>query len=351
MGCFFRFYSLYSTDPTQTMLKPKHNSYQIADFLDDLSFINAIKHKEETDVGYWKEWVSSEPPNLDAYKAAETQLNLILSSARIVPTEAFTEKLWTDINLSITQDQQKKIRHMRRVIFASAAAIALLFTSFAVWFFNSNIVINTPYGKTQEVLLPDGSRILLNANTTLEYPRAYNWFSARNVSLKGEAYFKVTHGLPFSAHTKNLTVQVLGTEFNIKERRGTTLVALVKGKIAVKGTNGRLKTQVMKPSELFRYDENTKEAVKSHANPQVYTAWINNKALAENATVGSIIKDFEDIYGQQIILENPTLYNRVIDGVIPMGDKENTLFVIANILNVQIHKQGDTILLKTRKAK
>lgn len=332
------------------MINPKHDTYKTADFLDDISFINAIKHHKEGDLSYWKEWKSSGPSNLKAYEAAELQLRLILSPQRLKPGSVFIEGLWEDINGSIEAEHRHKLRRIQMAILSAAAVLALMLLSVSLWFFNSSITLRTPYGKTQQVFLPDGSQILLNANTELRYPRAYNWKNTREVFLKGEAYFKVSHGSPFNAHTKNLTVQVLGTEFNIKERRGTTLVALIRGKVAIKGSAiNPLKPAILNPAELFRFDESTNTAVKTTTNPQVYTAWMDHKVIAENTTVGSIIKDFEDLYGSRIILEDTTLYNRVIDGVVPMGDKENTLFVIANILNVQIRKQGDTILFKTRK--
>lgn len=332
------------------MINNKHNTYITADFLDDISFINAIKHKTPADVDYWEKWVNTNPLNLNLYREAEIQLRFILSAKRIKPAEEFVEQLWNDINANIDRAHRLKIKRLQHITLAVAAAIAVVAVSFSLWFFNSSITINTSYGKTQEVFLPDGSRILLNANSSLKYSRAYNWVSSRKVFLKGEAYFKVTHGVPFSAYTQNLVVQVLGTEFNIKERRGITQVALVKGKVAIKGAiTNAIKPAILKPSELFLYNENTQESAKIAINAQLYTAWTSNRVIVENATVNSIIKDFEDLYGQRIILEDPALYNRVIDGVIPMGDKDNTLFVIANILDLQIKKTGDTILLKTRK--
>jgi transmembrane sensor len=331
------------------MINPKHENYSSEDFLNDISFLNAIKYNHADDCAYWNRWKETNPTNLQAFQSAETQLRLILSASRIKPTQIFTEILWNDINLTIEKEQRYKSIRIQRIVIYAAAAISIMLVSFCLWFFNSNITISTPYAKKQEVILPDGSRILLNANTTIEYPRALNWKHNRTVKLKGEAYFKVKHGNPFSAYTKNLTVAVLGTEFNIKERRGTTIVALVKGKIEIKGTSSNhLKPTIMKPEELFKYNETTKETLKASTNTEVNIAWMSNKTLAENTTVSGIIKDFEDIYGQRLILEDKSLYNRTIDGVIPMGNKENTLFVIANILNVQIHQQGDTILLKTR---
>ena len=332
------------------MIQNKHENYKIADFLDDESFLNAIKHNKVEDVDYWKAWVKMNPSNLASFEAAETQLRLLLSSVRIKPNPEFLDSLWTEINQTVYNSQRAKARVIRLRIVAAAAVFAGLAISFSLWFFNSTIEVSVPYGNRKEILLPDGSEILLNANSVLSYARAYQWKTSREVFLKGEGYFKVTHGHKFIVHTKHLDVQVLGTEFNIKERRGTTQVALIRGSVAVTGnSSNRIARTMMQPADLFSYKDETKKSVKIKANPEVYKAWTENKSIAENSTIGSVINDFEDIYGQKIVLENPALNNRIIDGVIPMGNKENTLFVIANILNVRIENHGDTILLKTRK--
>ncbi|MBL1408736.1 FecR family protein [Sphingobacterium faecale] len=332
------------------MINPKHESYSCTDFLDDVSFINAIKYNREADVAYWERWKDSSPRNLSAYLEAEIQLRVILSASPIVPTKEFLDTLWNDINQSLEDGRRLKIKRKQRMLWYAAASISVI-VSFSVWFFNSTISIVTPYGTTKEVILPDGSKVLLNANTELKYPRAYNWKDNREVLLKGEAYFAVEHGRPFFARTKNLSVAVLGTEFNIKERRGVTSVALVKGKIEVRGTSfTTVPPTLMKPKEIFRYEESSGKVLKSHTVPEVHTAWIEKKVLANNTTIGSILKDFEDTYGQRVVLEDTTLMERVIDGVVPMGDKDNTMFVIANILNAEVYKKGDTIILKTHRA-
>ncbi len=332
------------------MIQDKHKAYNIADFLDDDSFLNAVKHRKAEDVAYWKEWKETNPPNLAYFEAAELQLRLMLSPGRIKPNTDFLDNLWTEINQTVYNAQRARDRVIRlRVIFA-AAVMTGVFLASALWFFNATIKINTTYGEKKEVRLPDGSVVLLNANSGLSYPRSFTWRSAREVFLKGEAYFKVTHGHRFIAHTKNINVEVLGTEFNLKERRGITQVALIRGRVAVTGNTAVASiAAVMKPSELYTYKEATKKGIKVSANPEVYKAWTENKAIAEDETIATVIKDFEDIYGQKIILENPALNNRIIDGIIPMGNKENTLFVLSNILNVRIENHGDTILFKSRK--
>jgi len=332
------------------MIKDKHSNYTVNDFLTDQSFLNALKHKRQADIDYWKAWLDAKPGNIGTYKAAELQLKIFLSPERITAKGEFFEDLWTDIEHTIQKDKEQRAKVVRFRILTSAAAVILMCIAATVWFFNSTITLQTTYGQTREVRLPDGTQVVLNANSELKYPRAYTLNPMRETYLKGEGYFKVTKGNRFVVYTKNINVQVLGTEFNVKERRGITKVALVRGSIEVNQNNPAVhQTMIMRPSELYTYKEKTSEAVKKAVSPESSIAWIDKKAIAENTRIGDVIADYEDTYGQKIILEDQALYERVIDGVIPMGNKESTLFVIANILNLRAEKKGDTILLKSYK--
>ncbi len=94
----------------------------------------------------------------------------------------------------------------------------------------------TGAGETKNLLLADHSRVTLNANTSLKVSR--NWFSGdrREVWLTGEAFFniqKTPDRQRFTVHTATLTVEVLGTKFNVTDRRRKTRVVLQEGKVKV----------------------------------------------------------------------------------------------------------------------
>lgn len=93
--------------------------------------------------------------------------------------------------------------------------------------------ISTPKGGTYEVLLPDGSKVILNAGSTLTHPVRFS-SEARNVSVSGEAYFHVAKDVkPFIVETNRLNIHVLGTTFNVRayEDETTTAATLVEGKV------------------------------------------------------------------------------------------------------------------------
>lgn len=335
--------------------KPYH-SFQTDDFLADRDFLRFVKYSYPDDVLFWNNWVSQSPENTVAYQQALIQLKLILSDGEIAVPYSFRENLLTDINDSINQFERKKQMKWRRTIWLSAAASIVLIASCISWYFLSTVVIRSDYAENRLVHLPDGSEVTLNGNSTLSYPRAFNWKPRREVNLDGEAYFKVKHlnltpeqikrGELFVAVTDGVSVQVLGTEFNLKERRNQTNVTLVKGKIQVQSKKTG-KQYILSPGDLIDFNERGDE-VKLKESVETQTAWISGKLIVNQTKVIDILHEFEDLYGYKVILDSPALGNKKIDGAISIKSEESLLFTLKNILNVDIKKEGKIIYLKNR---
>ncbi|KAB7530890.1 DUF4974 domain-containing protein [Flagellimonas olearia] len=118
---------------------------------------------------------------------------------------------------SKNQNVQKAPKVKRLWAFSAAAAcIALLFASYT-YFFGIK-TYSTGIGEKETILLADGSTITLNANSSISY-RRFNWEEDRAVDFDGEAFFDVSSGNDFSVKTRKGTVSVLGTQFNIKNRK------------------------------------------------------------------------------------------------------------------------------------
>lgn len=97
-----------------------------------------------------------------------------------------------------------------------AAAVAILF--FGYRYVSGNTTYSTAIGERENILLADGSTVVLNANSSLSYKR-FGWENDRTVTLEGEAFFTVTHGSDFKVQTSKGSVSVLGTQFNIRVRK------------------------------------------------------------------------------------------------------------------------------------
>ena len=114
--------------------------------------------------------------------------------------------------------------------------------------------IVVPYGGKSSVILPDGSRVWLNAGSRMKYSRLFD-ITSREVFLEGEAYFDVEkERYPFTVHTSHLDIQVLGTLFNVKSYPDEDLIetTLVEGAIRIK-TKKSEKTILLKPKEKLTF--------------------------------------------------------------------------------------------------
>lgn len=129
-------------------------------------------------------------------------------------------------------ETQPKVRTFNfRYVYAAAASLVILFG----WYFflkSATITHQTDFGKQLAINLPDGSEVILNAKSTLDYDKD-NYTNTRTLHLDGEAYFKVTKGSPFTVITDEGTVEVLGTEFNIDTNTNFFEVQCFSGKVNV----------------------------------------------------------------------------------------------------------------------
>ncbi len=166
--------------------------------------------------------------------------------------------------------------------------------------------LHTPRGGTYKIILPDGSQVWLNAQSTIKYPLHFN-AEERIVELEGEAFFQVksifrTSGekIPFKVISKQQEVEVLGTQFNMNAYAGQVAgkTTLVEGKVAVRGQQGRF---ILKPNEQA-ITTMGKTTVKS-VNPANYTAWRDGKFSFDGKTFEETMNDIGRWYDLDIVYD------------------------------------------------
>jgi len=340
------------------MNEKKYHNYTVEEFLNDQDFIRFVKYNLQDDVAFWKGWIEANADHLENYNLAFKELKYILSAEHIQIPPFFIEELWVDIRASITEREVKKIKIRRTAIWISSIAASLVFAVFSAWYFNSDIVVKTAFGETKIVTLDDSTKIHLNSNSVLTMPRAYLWKKVRSVSLDGEAYFKVRHlnvdpatiqrGDLFVVHTPTVQIQVLGTEFNVRDRRHEAQVALISGRVLVRSMKTG-KEFSMIPGNVFKNNMLNEGIASSAAQSISPSSWIEGKLILKQAKVSEIIAAFQDRYGYKVVMENQNLLNEVIDGTISLKDENGVLFTLSNILNVNIKKEGSVITLTSRR--
>jgi transmembrane sensor len=158
--------------------------------------------------------------------------------------------------------------------------------------------LSTPAGQLYKVMLPDGTGVWLNAESSLRYPVAFG-DAERKVELRGEGYFEVAKDpqRPFSVLTGTQRVQVLGTHFNINGYgdEGVVRTTLLEGKVKVEQG---LQTAVLQPGQvaLTKGDE---ILIKS-ADAEKELAWRERLFIFRNATVEEVAGQVKRWYGVRI---------------------------------------------------
>ena len=123
-----------------------------------------------------------------------------------------------------------------------------------------DIVIATPQGSRTQLSLPDGSKVWLNAGSSISYSQGFGYID-RLVKLVGEGYFEVAHNekLPLSVVSENVCVKVLGTKFDFRDypTDAEAIVSLTEGSVAMCSKKNPDENQLLKPGQRAMVDKNS----------------------------------------------------------------------------------------------
>lgn len=191
--------------------------------------------------------------------------------------------------------------------------------------------ITVPRGGEYQLILADGTRVWLNAETELKYPVAFTG-EVREVMLEGEAYFEVAKNVsrPFVVKAGQLDIKVLGTSFNVKAYPSETQQAtLVQGKVEVRAENYFRELQ---PGEQLNYSSEGPEIRK--VDVKAYTSWKDQRFVFNDDLLEEVIHKIGRWYDVEFILRNPEVREIRFTGNLP---KYRELEQVLNKLELTTH--------------
>ncbi len=238
---------------------------------------------------------------------------------------------------------------------ACVAGAALLVGSYGYLIATSETQVQTAYGQTRVVTLPDQSVVTLNGNSRVQYgkrswgdwPFGAPWAEgeSRDVWLAGEAFFRVTHQKQherFVVHLPNkLNVEVLGTEFNVLARPSKMQVVLSSGHIRLGNGTGQMLD--MKPGELVETGQQSGQVSRRRVDPTVHASWQTDKLTFEGVSLADVVQRLEDTYGLTVTVSDKALLNQQFSGTVPNTNVETLLDGLQQLFNLTIHRQGNQI--------
>ncbi|WP_282071884.1 FecR family protein [Polaribacter atrinae] len=194
--------------------------------------------KNENDILKWlnRENSDEELARLKETKDFKTIEKIAHYSTQIETPKVDVEKALADLKLK-TKNTSKKGKvvsfNFNKFYKYAATLVVLLTTSYFLLFNNTNnSIFKTEFAETKNFQLPDNSEVVLNANSEISYAKE-SWQENRNLTLDGEAFFRVQKGKKFTVNTTIGAVTVLGTKFNVKERDNYFEVKTYEGLVSV----------------------------------------------------------------------------------------------------------------------
>jgi len=213
--------------------------------------------------------------------------------------------------------------------------------------------LKVPYGKRFAVLLSDGTKVTLNAGTSLKYPVRFIKGQHRQVFIEtGEAYFEVakdeTH--PFIVNSNQLNVRVLGTKFNVSAypEDATISTVLVEGSVSLYSSElayDSKKAVYLNPGFKADWCKDLQTTNIEKADIEIHTAWIDGKIIMKHMKFNSIIKKLERYYNVEIFNNDTALGEELITATFDTETIKQVFEVINEIHPINYKINGNKIFI------
>lgn len=321
-----------------------------------ISYLKGTLSKEEQ--ARVEEWISLSDDN---YKLLEDLYVIRFIDERIQAKNSIdVNKKFAEFRrknlLPQATKQKNTIKLWRRVASIAAIFIGLLLGGILTlsWLEKNNqpLFVSTKLGERAQVTLPDGSKVWLNAYSSLEYKRS---ILARNrkALLKGEAYFEVApnKSLPFVVYNNASEIKVLGTKFNVRCNDDENYISTTLMEGAVLFTNSESNVNVrLKPSQELIFDKTTNSYKLRELNtPEEILGWIDGKLLFENASLEEIAQSLQRHYNVNITFTDEKAKHERFNAEFEMADNIYQILSILELTNkftYEIHQRNISISSK-----
>lgn len=333
--------------------------YTTEDFVTDEYFIQWVKNPTSESNAFWNAWLSRHPEKEPVIKEARQIISLLHFKEVKAPEGKFLE-IWGNIveaeersPLEITPaSYHNNSRQFIPWWYKLAAACLLVAAVLVFTILNQGnmVTVQTAFGESRTLFLPDSTKVTLNANSTLRYAVDFNR-NKREVWLDGEAFFAVVHKIDnrnFLVHTEELQVEVLGTRFNVNSRRGKSKVVLEEGKVKLDipaGKDGKKNAAMfMQPGDLVEVSKETRKVEKKKVEVDNYSSWRQNKLVFVSMSLEEIAAMLEDNYGYEVSFEDEALKDLRFTGSASVDNLQELLQKLSKVFGLRIRQEGKKLV-------
>jgi len=321
----------------------------------------------------WIAWLAGESEikpevgTTDAQSFDDLEQTWDLAGANHAWRNSNPDKAWSEISKEI--NAKPKVINLKRFNFLRYAAIFVaLFAVGSITYlltFSHNtetgqLASVVPVMKTIQttsnpaspttVILPDGTSVKMNANSTLKYPEQFTG-SERIVEFTGEAYFEVVHDVahPFVVEMKNIRVEDIGTSFNILAYPGKdqVVVNVTDGCVRLVDTNKKESAILSAGSNGKIRKEGGKIEVSNELSPN-FMAWITKELTFHHTPLSAVFDELENIYHVKIEIADPRIAGISYTANFDKFELEDIVNVIARTHHLSVVKQANGFVFASK---
>jgi transmembrane sensor len=364
-----------------------YKNFNADDFAKDAFFIKWVKGDPESQ-WFWNTFLSEHPAKAGEIKEARDKVELLvsISTREVLKKEAF-ESMRNHLMMALKAREEsekerahasKDLKHKPKTLrlwMGIAASLAIFISSALILRWNmlsqphtlqtysehqlqsistdtTELRIN-PRGQKSVMLLPDGTKVWLNADSKLTYAKNFGERDLREVYLEGEAFFDVLSNpaRPFIVRTSDLNIKVLGTSFNVKSYSddGRIETTLVEGRVEIdKPTDFSRKDSkvVLRPNQKATFSKESHEIKIKEVAASEAVAWRHDRLVFKSESFSEVIKQLERWYNVSIRVEQNENLSCPLTASIEKESLEEILDFLAVTHKISFTISGDEVFIK-----
>ncbi|MEX2567872.1 MAG: FecR domain-containing protein [Cyclobacteriaceae bacterium] len=329
----------------------------------------------------WKHYLSNNPTSVKDVEVARELILELFSNQYPLQDEEY-EEIWDKIETKTTkEDQQKQIAKVvpirQGIVKESPTSTqdsfqlgyfwriaSILLISLGLGFLASlytlpeptaempqpakNVVFNNPPGVKSSISLADGTRVILNAGSSLSYEE--NRFKeVRDVFLEGEAFFEVAHDpdRPFTVNAGGVYTTALGTSFNIMAYKDEKqMVSLVTGKVSIEFPNSKNRKILLSPREAISISPDKMLVSMGKFDEEAILAWTRKTIVFDDTELAEAIRALENWYGVRFHFQNQPKPGMNLSGKFHNETLENVLEGLSYTAGLDFRIEKDQVSIK-----
>ncbi|MDO3694022.1 FecR family protein [Wenyingzhuangia sp. chi5] len=300
-----------------------------------------MKDNDKIDDTFLARWLNNEltEKELSDFKNSEDYVayKKIAQKSTLFRVPAFDETRTFEAIQHKIYHQNKKVKKLvPNWVYVMAAAAVLVFGFFL--FKEDQTTITCGVGEQLAYVLPDGSQVELNGNSSIIYVEKKWKEGKRELDITGEGYFKVKKGSTFSVTTKEGKISVLGTQFNIQSIDEFLAVECYEGKVKVEN---KVEKTILTPGKGVKINQAVKQ---NYIVTDSVPNWKVNKYNYNAIPLKVVFKDLQNVY-QLKFINNGVDLSKLYTGKLLKNDINKALQIICKPMNITFEVKEKTVII------